>query len=259
MAWGKVDDKLAFHPKVIVAGNEAMGLWVRALSYCCDHLTDGFVSDGIVAALGGEPVASKLEEAGLWIRVEAGFEFKDWAEFQPSGDAVREHKNHLSKVRSEAGRKGMSQRWDNKTDSKRDNKPITKGITNAYQTDNPVPVPVPNTTSKEVVLTRENENEKLFEQFWAVWPKRVDKGRARKAWLKALKKADAETIIGAAAQYAASPFRPEMQFVPMPATWLNGERWLDDAPVPAQVVTKAQKNLSTVAYFEQVDRLAVEA
>lgn len=102
-------------------------------------------------------------------------------------------------------------------------------------------------------------SETMFEQFWAVWPKRVDKGGARRAWVKALKKADAETIIGAAAQYAASPFRPEMQFVPMPATWLNGERWLDDAPAAAQVVTKAQKNLSTVAYFEQVDRLAVEA
>lgn len=98
-----------------------------------------------------------------------------------------------------------------------------------------------------------------FEHFWDVWPKRVAKADARRAWEKAVKKDDPEVIIAAAAEYAASPFRPEMKFIPLPATWLNGERWLDDPPQPSLQVTKAQRNLSTVAYFEQADRLAVEA
>lgn len=33
MSWFKVDDHLAFHRKTLAAGNEAMGLWVRAGSW----------------------------------------------------------------------------------------------------------------------------------------------------------------------------------------------------------------------------------
>lgn len=102
-------------------------------------------------------------------------------------------------------------------------------------------------------------NDSLFELFWEVWPKRVGKADARRAWAKAVKKADPESIVSAATAYAASPYKPELQFIPMPATWLNGERWLDDQPQPSQVVTKAQGNLATVAHFQELERLAVEA
>lgn len=112
---------------------------------------------------------------------------------------------------------------------------------------------------REVETIVQSESEILFDHFWEVWPKRVAKADARRAWLKAVKKTDPAEIISAASEYAASPFRPEMKFIPMPATWLNGERWLDDPPQPSLQVTKAQRNLSTVAYFEQVERLAVEA
>jgi hypothetical protein len=254
MAWGKVDDNFAFHPKVLQAGNEAIGLWTRAMSYSCQQLTDGFVPVEAVAALGSDAsVAGRLVQAGLWDEAEGGWVFHQWNEYQPSGAEVKARRDQISAKRSEAGKKGMSTRWDNKTD----NKPIT----NEYQTYNPEPEPEPepNTTSKEVVLTRENQNNSSFEMFWSVWPKRVDKGGARRAWAKAVKKTDAERIIASAAEYAASPHRPEMQFVPMPSTWLNGERWLDDAPTAPAQVTKAQRNLSTVAHFEQLDRLAVEA
>jgi hypothetical protein len=254
MAWGKVDDNFAFHPKVLQAGNEAIGLWTRAMSYSCQQLTDGFIPVEAVAALGADAsVASRLVQSGLWDEAEGGWAFHQWSQYQPSGADVKARRDQISAKRSEAGKKGMSTRWDNKTD----NKPIA----NEYQTYNPEPEPEPepNTTSKEVVLTRDNPNEKLFDHFWEIWPKRVGKADARKAWAKALKKTDAQEIISAATVYAASPFRPEMQFIPMPATWLNGERWSDDAPTGSAQVTKAQRNLSTVAYFDEVDRLAVEA
>ena len=66
-----------------------------------------------------------------------------------------------------------------------------------------------------------------FDAFWAAYPKRKDKGHARTAWVKAVRKADAETITAAAARFAADPNLPEPQFIPMPSTWLNGERWED--------------------------------
>jgi hypothetical protein len=139
MTWGKVDDNLAFHPKVMVAGNEAMGLWVRSLSYCCQQLTDGFVSDAIVLALGGAGVADVLVSAGLWHEVEGGFQFNDWSHYQPSGRDERERRTRISALRSEAGKKGMESRWDNKPN----NKLITNGQQKAYQNDNPEPEPEP--------------------------------------------------------------------------------------------------------------------
>jgi hypothetical protein len=99
----------------------------------------------------------------------------------------------------------------------------------------------------------------FFETFWTVWPKRVGKGDAERAWKKAVKKVAPELIVAAATDYARSPYLPERQFIPLPSTWLNGERWADDLPQPSVTVTKAQKNMSTVDYFEAVERLAVEA
>jgi len=71
-----------------------------------------------------------------------------------------------------------------------------------------------------------------FDAFWAAYPKRKDKGHARTAWAKAVRKADPETITAAAARFAADPNLPEPQFVPLAATWLSGERWEDGPCVP---------------------------
>jgi hypothetical protein len=68
----------------------------------------------------------------------------------------------------------------------------------------------------------------LFEEFWTAYPKRVAKGAARKAWDKAVKKTDPETIIKAAQRYADDRSREE-KFTAHPATWLNQERWGDES------------------------------
>lgn len=66
----------------------------------------------------------------------------------------------------------------------------------------------------------------LFDEFWAAYPRKTDKGNAKKAWVKAVKKKPAEQIIAAAAAYAAT--KPEPKFTAHPTTWLNGERWDDE-------------------------------
>lgn len=78
MPWFNVDDGLAFHTKVIKAGNTAMGLWVRAGSHCARHLTDGFVDDDVVQSLGTVKQAARLVNSGLWMRVEGGFQFHEY-------------------------------------------------------------------------------------------------------------------------------------------------------------------------------------
>lgn len=71
-----------------------------------------------------------------------------------------------------------------------------------------------------------------FDKFWNAYPRKENKGAARKAWAKALAKADAQTIVAAALAYRDDPNR-EPEFTAHAASWLNGERW-DDEPLPAR-------------------------
>jgi hypothetical protein len=69
-----------------------------------------------------------------------------------------------------------------------------------------------------------------FRAFWDAYPRKVDKGHARKAWLTVMKKGgvDPSVIIAGAIRYRNDPDRkPDIKFTAHPATWLNGERWAD--------------------------------
>lgn len=92
MTWFKVDDTLAFHPKVIEAGNPAMGLWVRAGSWSAQQLTNGFIPDAIVSTLDGKAAAKRLAAVGLWERVDGGWQFHNWLERQPAREDVEERR-----------------------------------------------------------------------------------------------------------------------------------------------------------------------
>lgn len=71
--------------------------------------------------------------------------------------------------------------------------------------------------------------ETSFDLFWKAYPKRTAKGAALKAYEKAVKKATPEAILAGAVKYATDPSR-DPKFTAHPATWLNGERWLDETP-----------------------------
>lgn len=66
-----------------------------------------------------------------------------------------------------------------------------------------------------------------FEEFWNLYPAKVGKGAALKAWPKAVRQAGgdpSEIILALKARLHL--FNPD--FVPNPATWLNQGRWEDD-------------------------------
>lgn len=74
-----------------------------------------------------------------------------------------------------------------------------------------------------------------FDEFWSIYPRRIGKGEARKAWKNALKRgAKPDEIIAGAKRYRES--NPDPQFTKHPGPWLNADRWLDEYP-RAQVVS----------------------
>lgn len=84
-----------------------------------------------------------------------------------------------------------------------------------------------------------------FDEFWDCVPKKVGKGQARKAWNAALKKADADAIIQGMRSFAKQREGQDHQFTAHPATWLNGERWLDEAtPTASDFYDQIQQHLN---------------
>jgi len=76
-----------------------------------------------------------------------------------------------------------------------------------------------------------------FDQFWAIYPNRVGKRDAEKAFTKATGRASLETILAGLRRYVAkTDDRPWCN----PATWLNQDRW-EDAPATVQRVTNQQQ------------------
>lgn len=66
MTWFKIDDSAHMHPKVIAAGNAALGLWLRCGAYSAQHLTEGAVPGLVAKQYGTAPQAAKLVKVGLW-------------------------------------------------------------------------------------------------------------------------------------------------------------------------------------------------
>jgi hypothetical protein len=72
-----------------------------------------------------------------------------------------------------------------------------------------------------------------FELWWREVPRKVGKGQARRAFIAALRKASFDSLIDGIRRYGASVADTDAKFICHPATWLNGERWLDDLPAAA--------------------------
>jgi hypothetical protein len=61
-----------------------------------------------------------------------------------------------------------------------------------------------------------------FDTFWNLYPKKVAKADALKAWNKATKKKTADELIALTKAYSESKL-PDMTYIPYPASWLNKE------------------------------------
>lgn len=71
----------------------------------------------------------------------------------------------------------------------------------------------------------------LFDEFWTVYPRRVGKADAIKAWKKL--KPDRlllDTMIAAINKQQKTEQWQTEKFIPYPASWLNGRRWEDEIP-----------------------------
>lgn len=91
------------------------------------------------------------------------------------------------------------------------------------------PVIQSNTKSNSISESESNsERDGAFERFWAIYPKKVGKEAARRAFAKV--KVPTESLIDAVEtqKHSFQWGKENGRFIPNPATWLNQGRWEDE-------------------------------
>jgi hypothetical protein len=88
MPWFRLDDSFHSHPKILAAGNEAVGLYVRCGTYAAQYLTNGFIPDEIALLYGTRELAEVLVRTKLWRRARGGWQMPDYLDYNPSKEAV---------------------------------------------------------------------------------------------------------------------------------------------------------------------------
>lgn len=119
--------------------------------------------------------------------------------------------------------------------------------------------------SKEVKILRNGGAMSApgFGAFWEVYPKRVGKLPAQKAWAKIPGiEGHVLEVVQAVEAWKKTEQWTDAQFIPYPATFLNQRRWQDEIPLPGG--TKSERrirhNLTAIErvaeHYAQVDRSA---
>lgn len=105
--------------------------------------------------------------------------------------------------------------------------------------------------------TSSNEFEVEFDEFWKIYPRRVEKLAARKAFVKQFAQFGQDVIEGAR-RLANDPNLPPKQFIPYPASWLNAGGW-DSEPYPERELTAEEKQAIARAKYEREREASMRA
>ena len=267
--WFRVDDKLPSHVKARRLrrshpdkrrDSAPFGLWVLGGAFS----DDGFVPLEVLEDWDddAEVLADRLVAAGLWEHAEkageAGYRFHDWATLNPA-DA------------SQSGVFGNHQRWHVGAGKPKENCPICQSeglvpMSGANRPDDRPDIapdiapeslpdpnrPDPNRPEPTTISVADAPAEPIhldpdkpapqstpnpildaeFETFYSQYPRKIAPAKARQAYRAARKKATLTDILAGLDTYKRT--KPSYADWAFPSTWLNGERWLDQAePDPA--------------------------
>ncbi|PPJ31881.1 hypothetical protein C5E45_32850 [Nocardia nova] len=137
MTWFKVDDGFWSHPKTAMLSDAAVAMWVRAGSYSCQHLTDGFISPPMLRMLGPREAVDELVEAGLWNTAPGGWQFHDWDEYQETSETVKRRREQARDRQRRARAAREKKRATPRDDSSSVTGDVTRDNTREFSTPDP--------------------------------------------------------------------------------------------------------------------------
>jgi hypothetical protein len=114
MPWARLDDAFYTHRKVIDLSPSARWLYVAALCYCNQNLTDGILSPAAAESIGlirqPRQAIAELVKAGLWQRLPDGYEVHDYLKYQFSRAQILQARK-ADAERQSRRRRGSDGRW----------------------------------------------------------------------------------------------------------------------------------------------------
>ena len=226
MTWVKIDDSFPDHPKIKGLKDDEFRLYMTALCYSSRYLTDGVIPLNIVRTFiesrSKSSRISALVEANLWEIVADNVVILSYSEYQ------------FTKERIETERKLAAERMNKSRVLRRTNGVTSPEVHPPHTHPIPIPIPIKDINTFPLEMTS-------FEEFWNLYPRKQAKGAAHAAFQKALKKTDLETILAGVRRFASDPNR-EPEFTAHASTWLNQERWSDEAQ-PAKAMTRTESSV----------------
>jgi hypothetical protein len=256
MPWARFDDRYPSNRKIRKLSHEAFRLDVSGICWCNENLTDGFIPDVDLPFVCSEirnpkKVAKELEDKQRWERLPGGWLIHDYFDYQPRAEQIRAARKAKTD-RQRRWRDGLRDAsvdgavdastdathdapTDASSDASRDgtearaprarvsHSPITTSSSSADADDAQ--------TDQKPKHTRRGKQRVIpprFDEFWALYPRKVGKIAAEQAFAKAIEAgADPQAVIDGALEYSFKRKGQDPQFTAHPTTWLNQGRWED--------------------------------
>jgi len=93
MAWIRLDDQIAHHPKILKCSSSACWVYVTCISYAQRMLTDGHLTRASVPLLSHvrrpQKCIAELVAAGLLEKTRDGYKIHDYLDFNESAESVK--------------------------------------------------------------------------------------------------------------------------------------------------------------------------
>lgn len=122
MTWVRIHDHATRHPKILALSHPAFRLWVAALSYCQEHLTDGFVPRSALRSFGFRVSKAAISELlnstppslePLLVEVESGYEVHDFLDWNDSREEIlRKRAASRARVHKHRGKRATEKTSD---------------------------------------------------------------------------------------------------------------------------------------------------
>jgi hypothetical protein len=230
--WIRLSDNYIEDEKFQALTDRAFRLWHEAMAYCRRHQTDGLIPFAIMRGFRSfsktceKQLSTPTREglAPLWESIPAtGYKVHNYLSWNLSKEEENnERAGAAARMRKFRARDEASYGVTNGATNG-----VTVGVTNAF---------VPDRTGTDRVVDLPEEKKKsetdiCFDRFWAVYPRKVGKDAAWRAWQKRRPSEELTNTILAALAWQKQQdnwIRESGRYVPNPATWINQGRWQDE-------------------------------
>lgn len=231
-AYFKLDVGYLSNPKIAALLDEhprAILLHLECIAYASQHLTDGLVPMRLAMRLACSEQCDLdlLVQCGLLTVVDStNVAVHDYLEHQRSAAEV--------KAAADKGKRAAEARWSDAPGN-------ASGMLRAL----PNPMPREKERKREVTTPVDDR----FAEFWTIYPSRGPhsnpKKPAKAKWDLAIRRGvDPEVIIAGAKRLAENRRGQDPQLTPQAMTWLNQERWNDEAaPVEKSPASMSNEEL----------------